>query len=69
MQYDVITLQCQGKNVILGCTPAGHNFIAGFVEDEDWDFLTFIQHIPSELKIGVLDPTGKTLNFRSGVLH
>jgi hypothetical protein len=69
MQYDIIALQCQGTNVALGCTPAGHEWLAGCIDDETWDFLTFIQHIPTKLRIGVLDPTGKLLHFTSGVLH
>jgi hypothetical protein len=71
MQYDIIALQCQGTNVALGQTPEGHEFLAQFEEKPDWDFLEFIQSISinSNLRVGVLDPTGKTLNFGHGVLH
>lgn len=71
MQYDIIALQCQGKNVALGCSPAGHEFLANFEEQADWSFLDFIQSIGigSDLNIGVLDPTGTTLNFMSHPLH
>jgi hypothetical protein len=71
MRYDIIALQCEGRNVALGCSNAGHEFLAQFEEKPDWDFLEFIQSISigSDLTVGVLDPTGKTLNFGHGVLH
>ena len=71
MRHDIIALQCQGKNVALAGTPQGHEFLAQFVEHPEWDFLDFIQALglQSDLCIGVLDPTGKTLNFVSHPLH
>jgi len=71
MQYDIIALQCQGKNVALGCSLAGHEFLAGFHEKPEWNFMDFIQSIAlnSDLNIGVLDPDGRTLNFTSHPLH
>jgi hypothetical protein len=70
MQYDIIALQCQGTNVALGGTPAGHEFLSRFRDKPEWNFMDFIQSIAlSGLNIGVLDPDGQTLNFTSHPLH
>jgi hypothetical protein len=71
MQYDVIVWQIEGFNLALARTEAGLQWLRDTdpVGQGDAFFLDYLESIPAHLRIGVLDPTGKLLNFRSGVLH
>lgn len=78
MAYDIIAWAIEDNCVAIGHTPQGVEFLRQFDDNCVVDvpsgqgdnlFLTFLEGIPKNLKIGVLDPTGKIHNFRSGVLH
>lgn len=73
MQYDLVAWQDtnDGMNIVLAKTEAGLQWMFKCLPNGEapGEFLAFIESIPKTLRVGVLDPTGKILNFTSGVLH
>lgn len=75
---DIIAWQIDGYNVAIGYTDRGVDELrkwdpecfphipSGQGEEE---FIKWLSSFTEGISIGVLDPTGKLLNFRSGVLH
>lgn len=72
MQHDLVAWQDDdGMNIVVAKTRAGLDWMAKYMPtgESPGEFLAFIESIPRTLRVGVLDPTRKTLNFTSGVLH
>lgn len=72
--YDIIAWQDtnDGMNLALARTTAGLAWMARELpigERPNQNFLEFLESIPEPLSVGVIDPTGKILNFRSTPLH
>lgn len=78
MPYDIIAWAIEDNCVAIGHTPEGVDYLRGFdptclvdiPSGQGSDvFLDFLESIPKQLRIGILDPMGKIHNFTSQVLH
>jgi hypothetical protein len=73
MRYDLIAWQDtnDGMNLVVARSRAGLDWMFKCMPNGEspGDFLRFIESIPKTLRVGVIDPTGKILNFTSGLLH
>lgn len=72
LDYDIIAWQMEGNNIALAQSDNGDAWLMAKgpeVLNQAQSFLEFLHSIPQPLKIGVVDPTGKILNFRSAPLH
>jgi hypothetical protein len=73
MRYDLIAWQDtnDGMNLVVARSRAGLDWIFKCMPNGEspGDFLQFIEGIPKTLRVGVIDPTGKILNFTPGLLH
>lgn len=67
--HDIIAWEdTEGYRNIMPCTKAGILWLVDH-PPEDMGFQDYLETISPSLRVGVLDPTGKILNFSSGVLH